>query len=59
MEETLKQDKTESHKEFEKLLKQHSFSINKMEDIGRRQLSYSINNHGDFIIPHLRSSISP
>ena len=32
-------------KDFEKLLKQHSFSINKVEDIGRRQLSYSINNH--------------
>ena len=32
-------------KDFEKLLKQHSFSISKMEDIGRRQLSYSINNH--------------
>ncbi len=32
-------------KDFEKLLKQHSFSIKKMEDIGRRQLSYSINNH--------------
>ena len=32
-------------KDFEKLLKQHSFSINKMEDVGRRQLSYSINNH--------------
>ena len=32
-------------KDFEKLLKQHSFSINKIEDIGRRQLSYSINNH--------------
>ena len=32
-------------KDFEKLLKQHSYSINKMEDIGRRQLSYSINNH--------------
>ena len=32
-------------KDFEKLLKQHSFSINKMEDIGRQQLSYSINNH--------------
>jgi small subunit ribosomal protein S6 len=39
-------------KEFEKLLKQHSFSINKMEDIGRRQLSYSINNHnkGHYLI---------
>ena len=32
-------------KDFKKLLKQHSFSINKTEDIGRRQLSYSINNH--------------
>ena len=39
-------------KDFEKLLKQHSFSINKMEDIGRRQLSYSINNHnkGHYLI---------
>ena len=39
-------------KEFEKLLKQHSFCINKMEDIGRRQLSYSINNHnkGHYLI---------
>tara|TARA_Y100000739_G_C20572556_1_gene448490 strand:+ start:429 stop:938 length:510 start_codon:yes stop_codon:yes gene_type:complete len=39
-------------KEFEKLLKQHSFSIIKMEDIGRRQLSYSINNHnkGHYLI---------
>ena len=39
-------------KEFEKLLKQHSFSINKIEDIGRRQLSYSINNHnkGHYLI---------
>ena len=39
-------------KEFEKLLKQHSFSISKMEDIGRRQLSYSINNHnkGHYLI---------
>ena len=32
-------------KDFEKLLKQHSFSINRMEDVGRRHLSYSINNH--------------
>ena len=32
-------------KDFEDLLKQNSFSINKIEDIGRRQLSYSINNH--------------
>ena len=32
-------------KGFEKLLKQNSFKIKKYEDIGRRQLSYSINNH--------------
>lgn len=39
-------------KDFENLLKQNSFSINKTEDIGRRQLSYSINNHnkGHYII---------
>ena len=39
-------------KDFEDLLKQNSFSINKTEDIGRRQLSYSINNHnkGHYII---------
>ena len=39
-------------KDFEGLLKQNSFSINKTEDIGRRQLSYSINNHnkGHYII---------
>ena len=32
-------------KGFEKLLKSNSFDILKTEDIGRRQLSYSINNH--------------
>ena len=32
-------------KDFEKLLKSNSFDILKTEDIGRRQLSYSINNH--------------
>ena len=39
-------------KDFEGLLNQNSFSINKTEDIGRRQLSYSINNHnkGHYII---------
>ena len=39
-------------KDFDDLLKQNSFSINKTEDIGRRQLSYSINNHnkGHYII---------
>ena len=30
-------------KDFEKLLGESSFSIKKVEDIGRRQLSYSIN----------------
>ena len=39
-------------KDFEKLLKANTFSIKKMEDIGRRQLSYSINNHnkGHYLI---------
>ena len=39
-------------KDFEKLLKANTFNINKMEDIGRRQLSYSINNHnkGHYLI---------
>ena len=32
-------------KDFEKLLKDNTFEVKKMEDIGRRQLSYSINNH--------------
>ena len=32
-------------KDFEKLLKDNSFNILKTEDIGRRQLAYSINNH--------------
>ena len=32
-------------KKFEKTLSDNSFSIKKSEDIGRRQLSYSINNH--------------
>ena len=39
-------------KDFEKLLVESSFSIIKVEDIGRRQLSYSINNHnkGHYLI---------
>ena len=39
-------------KDFEKLLGESSFSIIKVEDIGRRQLSYSINNHnkGHYLI---------
>ena len=32
-------------KDFEKLLNTNSFNIVKQEDIGRRQLAYSINNH--------------
>ena len=32
-------------KEFEKLLNSNSFNIAKYEDVGRRQLAYSINNH--------------
>ena len=39
-------------KKFEKLLTENSFSLKKCEDIGRRQLSYSINNHnkGHYLI---------
>jgi len=39
-------------KDFEKLLKSNTFEVKKMEDIGRRQLSYSINNHnkGHYLI---------
>jgi len=32
-------------KDFEKLLSSNSFNIVKYEDVGRRQLAYSINNH--------------
>ena len=31
--------------DFEKLLNSNSFNIAKYEDVGRRQLAYSINNH--------------
>ena len=39
-------------KKFEKTLADNSFSVKKCEDIGRRQLSYSINNHnkGHYLI---------
>ena len=42
-------------KDFEKLLKDNSFNILKTEDIGRRQLAYSINNHnkGHYLIFNL------
>ena len=41
--------------DFEKLLKINSFNILKTEDIGRRQLAYSINNHnkGHYLIFNL------
>ena len=47
-------------KDFEKLLKDNSFSIVKTEDIGRRQLAYSINNHnkGHYIIFNLEGDTS-
>jgi len=39
-------------KKFEKILSENSFSVKKCEDIGRRQLAYSINNHnkGHYLI---------
>ena len=42
--------------DFESLLKQNSFSITKTEDIGRRQLSFSINNHnkGHYLIFNIK-----
>jgi len=47
-------------KDFEKLLKDNSFSIVKTEYIGRRQLAYSINNHnkGHYIIFNLEGDPS-
>lgn len=46
--------------EFEDLLKKNSFSIKKTEDIGRRQLSYSINNHnkGHYVIFNIEGDAS-
>ena len=35
----------EFKKDFEKNLKENSFTVLHAEDIGRRQLGYSINNH--------------
>ena len=47
-------------KDFEKLLKDNSFNIVKTEDIGRRQLAYSIANHnkGHYIIFNLEGDPS-
>lgn len=50
----------EFKKDFEKLLKDNSFSIVKTEDIGRRQLAYSIANHnkGHYILFNLEGEPS-
>ena len=47
-------------KEFDRILKKNSFSIKKTEDIGRRQLSYSINNHnkGHYVIFNIEGDAS-
>lgn len=47
-------------KDFEKLLKDNSFNIVKTEDIGRRQLAYSIANHnkGHYILFNLEGEPS-
>ena len=47
-------------KDFEKLLKDNSFNIVKTEDIGRRQLAYSITNHnkGHYILFNLEGDPS-
>jgi len=41
--------------EFNKLLTDNSFKITKLEDVGRRQLAYSINNHnkGHYLLMNL------
>ena len=50
----------EFKKDFEKLLSDNSFSIVKTEDVGRRQLAYSINNHnkGHYILFNLEGDPS-
>ena len=47
-------------KDFEKLLKNNSFNIQKKEDVGRRQLAYSINNHnkGHFLLFNIEGDAS-
>jgi small subunit ribosomal protein S6 len=46
--------------EFNKLLIDNSFKITKLEDIGRRQLAYSINNHnkGHYLLMNLEGDPS-
>jgi small subunit ribosomal protein S6 len=50
----------EFKKDFEKLLKDNSFKIVKTEDIGRRQLAYSIANHnkGHYLLFNLEGDPS-
>ena len=50
----------EFKKDFEKLLSDNSFIIAKTEDIGRKQLAYSINNHnkGHYILFNLEGDPS-
>ena len=50
----------EFKKDFEKLLSDNSFIIAKTEDVGRRQLAYSINNHnkGHYILFNLEGDPS-
>ena len=47
-------------KDFEKLLKNNSFNIQKKEDVGRRQLAYSINNHnkGHYLLFNIEGDAS-
>ena len=46
--------------EFNKLLTDNSFKITKLEDVGRRQLAYSINNHnkGHYLLMNLKGDPS-
>ena len=46
--------------EFNKLLTVNSFKITKLEDVGRRQLAYSINNHnkGHYLLMNLEGDPS-
>ena len=50
----------EFKKDFDKLLKDNSFNILKTEDVGRRQLAYSIANHnkGHYILFNLEGDPS-
>ena len=47
-------------KDFEKLLKNNSFNIQKKEDVGRRQLAYSIKNHnkGHYLLFNIEGDAS-